>query len=474
MINRRELMTGAAALGAYGALGEDAEAVNRILLLSGNGRLIPPSGFGWTPPFNLFKNRNVYSTDFNINSYIPPIAKTYYVNSVTGTFGNPGTSALPLIGVYQAFQKPDVDQVIIQLAGPVAANGAYIYWGGYGWQGQIPTDRPMSIIPDAGGRVIMVPTGGFGPPTWTKTSGLTNTYQTNVSGGTNLQNGPVDLKYLDGNGDLLIVGNKQTSTANVDATPNSYYYDGSAILYVQANDSRNLVGDVYMTNAYPGTNGTFTSSTASTVLWLKNIDFVGGLQSFALNQSAKPIGNPPNFYALNCTFQASGFVEALYVGGYYNVFLQNCRATNSWSDGFGWHAQNGSLGPNGFECNCSTGFCGRGNSGSDQASSQHDGAHCITLNPSYTGSANQTINDILAAQRWILGGEIKAPAETDSNGNTLQIGASVYFWVDGTKVDAAGTFTLAVNSTGSVLHWRNTTPPLTQCTIVGPGTLVSY
>lgn len=439
-------------------------------LLGGGVRLAVPSGFGWTPPFGLFRSpAGVYSTNIDVNAFIPPVSKTYYVNMVTGGFGNPGTAGSPLLTIKSAFTKSDVDQVIIQQAGVQAANGAYIAWGDFGWNGTTPT-RSVSIIPANGSRVVFVGNDTTTPPTWTKTAGLTNVYQATSVGGVNHLNGPVDLKYLDGNGDFVIT-NKVASSAAVDATPNSYYYDGTSVVYVRATDSRSLISDPYMTSGYPGGNGILTSSNPIT-LWVTNCDFVGGAQSFVLSQSSIPAGTPPSFYCINSTFQGSVTTEGFVVNGQYTVVLKGCRSTNNWSDGFGYHAANSSPGPNCFEFGCSTGFNGRGNSGSDQSSSAHDAAHIISLNPAYAGSANQTINDILSSQRWLLGGNINAPVQTDLNGNTLQLGASVKHWVDGTLVGAANTYTLALNGAGSVLNYRNSA--LNLLTKNGPGTLQTY
>jgi hypothetical protein len=279
-------------------------------------------------------------------------------------------------------------------------------------------------------------------------------------------NGSTDLSALDSNGDF-IKPVAVASSAAVDATPNSYFYDGSSTVFVQSFDSRNLIGDPYMTVPNGSTNAAFTSANPLT-FWISNIDFVGG-SPFQAQQSGAPSGVSPSLYILNSTFQG-GVADGFVANGKYNIYLQGCRSSNNYGDGYGYHALN-AVSPFAFEYNLTTGFNGYGGGGSNQASSVHDSAVAITLNPQYAAPSNQTIHDITAAQRWILGGLLAAPVETDASGNTIEIQNTVQMWLDGTTVSPAGTFTLQLAGT-SILHYRNS--PLNTLTMTGSGTLVTY
>lgn len=428
-----------------------------------------PTGFNWTPPFNVFRTPSgVYSTDFNVNTYIPPIVQTYYTGALTGASANPGTRASPLHTLPQAFAKADVDQVVMLLQGVQAANGAYITWGGNGWGGVSPT-RSLSVLPDAGGRICLVAAASAGAPTWTKVAGLNNTYSTTIAG--SATNGPTDLHHLDGNGDFVKPLNV-ASQALVDTTPNSWFYDGTSTISVQAIDSRNLVADPYMTPGYTATQGAFNINTNVTC-FVQNIDFVGGFP-FLCNQTSAPAGTPPTLVMENCSFQGGvNGADGWTINGQYLAILQNCSFTNNGDDGIGAHALN-SVSPHVFENNCRTGFNGYATGGSNQASSWHDSVIGVTLNPNYVGSENQTIRDITNTQRWSLGGDYFAPTETDLNGQTYSVEGTSVHWIDGTTVHPATVFTLDIENT-AVLNWRNSVPGLDTLTkSAGTGTLQPY
>lgn len=457
--------------------GEYRPGNNRIgnldALLGGAGsgpvRLAIPTGFTGTVPFNLFRTPGgVYSTDFNINSLIPVVNKQYFTGALTGASANAGTRASPLHTPSQAFAKTDVDQVIMLLQGVQAANGAFITWGGNGWGGTSPT-RSLSIMPDAGGRICMAASASAGAPTWTKVAGLTNTYSTTITGTST--NGPTDLHHLDTNGDF-VKPLQVASQALVDTTPNSWFYDGSSVISVQAIDSRTLVADPYMTSGFTATQGAFNAATTITC-FVQNIDFVGGFP-WLCNQTSAPAGTAPTLAMLNCSFQGGvNGADGWTINGAYSAFLQNCSFTNNGDDGIGAHALN-SVNPFVFENSCRTGFNGFASGGSNQSSSWHDSVTGVTLNPNYHGSENQTFRDITNVQRWILGGNIFAPTETDLNGQTISIEGTSNWWLDGTTVQPASTFTLDIENS-AILHWRNSIPALNTMTrTAGTGTLVTY
>lgn len=103
----------------------------------------------------------------------------------------------------------------------------------------------------------------------------------------------------------------------------------------------------------------------------------------------------------------------------------------------------------------------------------------ITLNPNYASPANQTLADGTVGSfggpnmRWVLGGTLYAPVETDNNGATIRMINTGQDWIDGTTVEPASTNTLILGDT-SILHYRNIN--LSGATIQSgdTGTLVSY
>lgn len=454
---------------AGAALSADVGSRRALFGAAGNApvKLAIPSGFNWTPPFNLFRTpAGVYSTDFNINSLKPTVSTVGHVNVATGV--NSGTtcsSGSPCLSLSYCLSTATVDQCVIDQAGTQAANGAWILWGTRGFSGTTPT-RSVSVVVAGGGRAVSVKSPASTPPTWTLFSG--NAYSTPLTGsGTGP---PTDLSLLDGNGDFVQLVHVASAAAVV-TTPNSWFYDGSTTIYVQAQDSRNLVGDLKMAVQGTGNNGAFNTASALT-LWVSNIDFVAAAP-FNATQPSAPVGAIPVIAISNCTFQGSTGAgtgaDGFTLNGQYAAFIQGSRSSKNWNDGWGYHAAN-AVASTVFEYGNSTGFNGNGNS-SDQASSLHDASIGITLNPAYAGASNQTIKDIGTSQRWILGGSLAAPVETDSSGFTISISNAM--WLDGTAVTPAGTFTLDIESP-SILHYRNNPnmPSLTKS--AGGGTLATY
>lgn len=449
----------------------------QIIIFGGNGngsgnvpvQLSVPAGFNWTPTFHLFKTPNgTYSTDYNITSCIPTVAKTYYVNAVTGASGNPGTPASPLHTIAQAFAKSDVDQVIVQLSGTQAANGGFISWNGAGWSGTTPT-RSVSVIADAGGRVILASSPAAAAPTWTSVG--SNTYSTPLSGST--LGAPTDLHHLDGNGFFQHL-TPVASEAAVMATPGSYFYDGTAVLYAQASDSRNLVADPYMTGGYQAQIGAFNTAAAIT-LYAANLDFVGGYP-FLVTQPSAPTGAFPTL-CMNGTSHQGGTgstADGFTVNGGYNVFINNIAVAYNNDDGLGGHVLNG-VAPFWFDVGTKCGFNGYSTGGSNQCFSIHDTTEAISLNPNFGGSENQTIRNITSSQQWVLGGSVGCPIETDLNGQTVSVQGNSQIWLDGTAICQQSLFTLDSENT-STIFGRNTLPTaVTSMThTAGTGTITNY
>ena len=196
---------------------------------------------------------NLIVTDFDIRSLIATPTKTYYVDPINGNDANAGLSAgNALQKLSTALAKADVEQIIIS-----GLTADYIALGAFGWNNTTNQARSISIINRTGYRSAF--------PTWTVNGTYATVYQVTAAAPVNV----TDLKTketpscVEAQGVTRSLTNvpatfktlvKVASVAAVAALPGSWYHDGT-VLYVQAHDARNLVGDLFMAPTSSTNNG---------------------------------------------------------------------------------------------------------------------------------------------------------------------------------------------------------------------------
>ena len=341
--------------------------------------LVAPSSALAALPITIFQNPDgSYFTPFDVAAYQwYNLGKTYYVDAVNGLDTYDGTELVHTTGstgpfktISKAVGMSDVDIIMVN-------GGLYTKDSGLG--GTITPTRSMSIIAVAGTSPVFS-LHYSSSLTWTLVSGTTySCTRSNV--------GRVfDAKYPDEYGDFLEYS-IQTSAANVEATPGSWYDNGTT-LYVNCIDGRTPQGDSYL-RPYANTSGGYPCVLAGNItLYMQGIEVDGGSSCVDATNASGAV----NFYAKNCAFKYSCSADALKILGAAIVYTQNCVAARSYNDGFGYHANLGTI-PKFIEVNNTGRNNGASGTWTDNGSTCHDGSTGIRLNCTYFGNAGPNVAD---------------------------------------------------------------------------------
>ena len=411
-----------------------------------------PSGFTdrWAPPFTLFESEGgQYVTNYDYATLIPSIAKTYYV-AAGGNDGGAGTEGAPLASLSVALAKSDVDAIVIDTSA-----GDYLMRGSLGWNNTQPS-RSLSISVVGGNRAISIAASSTSAPTWVAVSGAI--YKTTITAANS--SSVMDLANLQSDG----FWQRLTAAASVGAmTAGTYFHDGTD-LNVWAYDSRNLVGDLYMSPCSESNNGRIASASRTT--YMDGLDFVGG---FGQRYVAAGVVDPL-VVSLNCSFQgsASNGASDVQIEGPGRFYYYRCRAARSYRDGFNYHGNaNGS--PFVFENECSTGTSGS-NSTSDNCSSAHEDAAIVRLNGVYRGSVGRPVADINATRVINLGCTFGQASSTSAANECLTVGNTGLSWNGGCRFDTGANPQCAILNTAT-LYYRKMAAPVRSGTVEDTGTL---
>lgn len=370
-----------------------------------NVTLSPPSGFGWTPSFGLYRSGTTYSTDFDITTIAPAVTNTIYLNPVNGNdstavVNNP---ALPAKLLSAALARTDIQRIEIQLTAD------YIGRTTAGWNNVSPTVS-MAVVNNTPYRFISAKTASSVAPAWAVNATYSNVYSFDVAAASAAMASDVGVKtkafdlasggsgYAIGdtvtlpNGALITVltiagsaidsyaitvrpvslvtgtsSQTATSGAGTGATwlnnPNSdvvydpvklvtslalvaaeagtRYHDGTT-LHMRARDDRNLVGDTKVVLSTTGNNGR-GSATNNVAVSTKGIDFVGGTVGFYALA-------PSTVTGLRLAFQDTTFQgtqsngNGLSVVCAADVYLHRCGVYYAWADGYNYHSNESDAG----------------------------------------------------------------------------------------------------------------------------------
>lgn len=412
-----------------------------------NGRLSAPAGLGWTPDFNIFLQNGIYSTNFNIDTRKPAVTgNQYYVNCGNGTppggwgagsDSNNGTSiATPFLTIRKAIATTSLQSSVL-VHGISFVCGAVQRGSTQAWQAN--TLSKSALIQSIDGSRIISVQAGVTAPSYTKTGGQTNVYQMALAAApnavldfTNIVVG--SFSYAPEYGPLALVA----SIVACDSTVNSYFYDGAGTtLYVHAFDNRAADSNVQPT--ITGNGAGFAHVSAGAILWMENIDFVGGGNAFSNTSSDSTYRT----YRKNCTYQASsatdGSVSTTPARG-IDYYWQNA-AYNTTMDGFSEYGTTATSndGPYKAELYCRARRNGHEGSAANNCSTAHADCKTISLNCDYALSQDRCVHDVSTAKRWTLGGSFGPSAASGTTSRTLQAGNAsaqgVTIWVDGTTIN---------------------------------------
>lgn len=385
-----------------------------------------PVGFSWTTaPIDIFKNdKGEITTTFDAANHKPDITgtKTYYV-SLTGSNSNDGLSeATPFRRVSDALIKSDCGEIVIS---------GGLYPRGQAWAGFSPA-RNMIIRAKTGEDVIL---SAHDALTWTLTSGMTKVYQANRT----TVNDVFDARFKNRYGDYAELKNV-TSVAQVEATPGSWYTDGT-VIYVHTFNSR--PADAYI-RAYLNTNNAIITS--GNHFYIEGIKFEGGNSN--LRVDASDIGM--KVVLKNCKFKYTKLLNCVSIYG-ATVYAQNCEASYGNQDGFNYHIKNG-IPCKVIEVNCKSHRNGRDGADQNNGSTNHDGGKTIRVNGEYFENHGPNVIDVNeGSESWNLGvvahHSTATPGVSNTDFKNSNIGKGK-MWLDGC-VSYGSTYSLATAGTGS-------------------------
>ena len=430
-----------------------------LLLMDDDGLLSPPSGFGYTPPFNIYSDG---TTSFRFDSLydaIDPADITDYYVSPSGAPGNDGlTPALP---------KRSLGGII------AAAAGAATPWVRINMDaGDYPHNEQISLRNGDMKNVIMraagnVRTGPFLKGTfftWANTSGTT--YSTTRAG----VNAVLNDASFDSFGDYAKFTLAASQVA-CEATPNSWFLSGST-LYVN-----NGVGQ-------PGVNILICLSANnaqiinSNTQWIfdagasNKIEFIGG-NNYCLDSLPNGVGH--RLYFRNCWFRFSP-ANGLNVRGTPLSIMYGGGASANGTDGLNYHADNSlTYFPVAIEIGCNS--FNNGVSGTTQnCSTMHDGGTIIRVNGSYNGSLGPVVADVNdGTQSWNIRCDARNSTINDSSATDASwcvFTGTAKMWLDRCTYGAGAStseYDLSVGA-GSTMYLRGTLPGTNSVA----GTLTTY
>lgn len=394
--------------------------------------VLTPVGFRWTThPLSMRRGLDgVIRSDWLITDYMPAVTTTYYVDPVSGSDANAGTSrALPLKNLATALAKTDVDQIRI-----INLTADFIGRTTQSWNNVQPT-RSVSVIVEGPYRYISAAVSSSAAPTWAVNGTYPLVYQSAFATANSHAVTDVSSKtvpsYVDPITGLTVTGAnvppryrtyvKVADLATVAATPGSWFNDGTNT-YVRPFDDRNLVGDTKVLVTTNGNNGRFPSVNNCTI-YVQGLDFIGGRPWYSLCASTV---TGTVFAHNNCSFQGGGVVggyNGLNIAAFQTVIGYRSAAYDNGADGFNYHSNESdgttpNTSPNWLEIECWA--AGNGTTGSagtsDNASTSHDFCSGIRLNGAYLDSNDRVVADTNSAHTWNLACYV-GPAVTTTVGN---------------------------------------------------------
>jgi hypothetical protein len=384
--------------------------------------ITPPTGLGHSPDFTIpyiKKDGEAVVSGLDLES-MAPIGNECYVDVNIGINTNDGlTPGTPFKSLAKAITIPTA--TVVHMA-------AGVYNRANGTNGNV-FGRDITIKV-TGGRAVI---GSHDDLTWALSGSYTYTYEATRSSIESI----FDTTILDENGDYTAL-TLQTSIANVNANPGSYYSDGTKI-YVRTRDSRVVTNTV---RAYLAVNNIKNVGNFKT--YLENVDVEGGLSNVRIENVLST--DNAKVYAKNCTFKYSGSDNAVKIIGADSIF-ESCIAAQGYTDGFNYHLYNNHA-PIAVEINCIGRSNGaRGVAATNNGSSIHDGGTIVRVNGKYHGNSGPNIADVLGSKSWNVAVEAYGSLITTSQGVNFYNDGDM--WLDGC-VTHNSTYDLATEGTLSV------------------------
>ena len=324
-----------------------------------------------------YDGKDTFMTDYDASDSKRDLGTVYYVDFENGVNSADGlTPQTPLKTYAYAMGKVDVGEIKLK--------------GGnhYRYNAALPTINKNINITSYEGTARLIATN---KPSWTKTTGQSNVYQTAQLSTLKV----IDLRVPDGDGYLTY--KEVSSLSAVNNTINSFHVlDGIVYIHAKTKPDNNEVIPLY-----PNQNILTTNNI--TYLYLEGIEVIGG------QRPVRTVAGGLKFFAKDCKFihgvqNNSNGLEI--VGGVSSV-CQNVITAKNAMDGFNYHVGTDGTKPYMIEINCkgvdNGELKGTGESRSDNGSTLHDGLKGIRLNGYYGYNDGGNIADVNAGtESWNL------------------------------------------------------------------------
>jgi hypothetical protein len=426
-----------------------------------------PSGFTFTPPFNITKNGSIYTTDFNVDDYdfSPTATVTYYFSPSGLDINNGLTPATP---------KLLMQPIIVALNAAPPANGAAFYiMGDYLNSTQLPNTSPTFNLAIKGYNDIKYKLSARDiAPLYNAIGNNTYSWIKAVS--------PVAMFVIDET-DLDVNGIPKRMTllasqAAVESSPTgSVYFRDAATntVYFKLWDLRAADSNVkaYVNDSMPA----FVSKN----IYIENIIF-DSHGAVSINPST---GNSPAIFCLNNVdfIHSTGNGLTLTAGPTDNIILKSCSSFQNAQDGMDYGKRGGDvIGPNVIEISCIANNNGYGSGVSENGSTTHDSTSILRINGTYVRNKNRNIHDVNANfKTWM----VSCLADDAQNkllaANSIDFGAGIegvataggVMWLDGCTSNLTSLRQLLI-APSAVVRYRNM--DLTGWQILNQGTLETY
>lgn len=403
-----------------------------------------PAGLGHMIGDFLYRRKNNGEAELlaDLSGYLPAGALDpfdvnlirYYVDPDAGNDANSGANwANALKTVTQALGKSDVDVVLCK--------GGTTYKLTSGTVTTFPNysgARDVAVI--AIGKPALMTTAA-NITSWTVDGVLTNTYESSSTSGTVVR--VVDTARRDANGDYFALTNV-ASQALVDATEDSWFYDGANVVSVNLS-----TGAPSVTTTLALKVAEMRVSADAVKVYIKNMHFLGGSSgAFGVRDT----GVDTTFVTFeDCWFCHQYQLHGLQVLDCGMTICINCRASANATDGFNYQTTT-SVHPHFIEIGC----VGIANSSlsSSNGSSAHDDCRGIRLNCDYFANSGPGLVDVNTSKS--LNVNITSCGQTGftTNSRGIQSGNTAEIWVDGASCsDNDGADMEATNT--AIIHYRD-------------------
>lgn len=324
-----------------------------------------------------YDGKDTFMTDYDVSESKRDLGTVYYVDFENGVNSNDGLSPqTPLQTYAYAMSRTDVGEIKLK--------------GGnhYRYNAALPTINKNINITSYDGTARLI---AANKPSWTKTTGQTNVYQTAQLSTLKV----IDLRFSDGDGYLTY--KEVSSLSAVNNTVNSFHVlDGVVYIHAKTIPDNNEVIPLYP-------NQNILTTNDITYIYLEGIEVIGG------QRPVRTVASGLKFFAKDCKFihGVQNNANGLEIVGGVSSICQNVITSKNPMDGFNYHAGADGTKPYMIEINCkgvdNGELKGTGGGRSDNGSTLHGGLRGIRLNGYYGYNDGGNIADVNAGtESWNL------------------------------------------------------------------------